>query len=125
MKAGEYGVIVTDVNGCTAQSFITVTQPNAPLTIGNAKVDKQVSCFGESDGSISVPTPTGGTAPYTVSWNTNPVQQSYSITKLKAGTYISTITDANGCSTSTSATLTEPPLLPNPCYMQAFCPSSL
>jgi hypothetical protein len=108
LKAGEYTVTVTDANGCQAQSNVTITQPNAPLSIGNAKVDKQVSCFGESDGSISVPNPTGGTAPYSISWNTNPVQKSYSIKNLKAGKYIATITDANGCITSTSATVTEP-----------------
>ena len=63
LKAGEYVVVVSDANGCIAQSLISITQPNAPLAIGNAKVDKQVSCFGESDGAVSVPNPTGGTAP--------------------------------------------------------------
>ena len=109
LKAGDYGIIVTDANGCTAQSFITVTQPNAPLVIGNAKIEKQVSCFGESDGSITIPNPSGGTAPYTVSWNTDPIKKTYSISNLKAGTYTAIITDANGCVTSVSATVTEPP----------------
>ena len=109
LKAGDYGIIVTDANGCTAQSFITVTQPNAPLVIGNAKIEKQVSCFGESDGSITIPNPSGGTAPYTVSWNTDPIKKTYSISNLKAGTYTAMITDANGCVTSVSATVTEPP----------------
>ena len=109
LKAGDYGIIVTDANGCTAQSFITVTQPNAPLVIGNAKIEKQVSCFGESDGSITIPNPSGGTAPYTVSWNTDPIKKTYSISNLKAGKYTAMITDANGCVTSVSATVTEPP----------------
>lgn len=109
LKAGEYSVVVTDANGCTAQSYITITQPNAPLVIGNPKIDKQVSCFGESDGSITIPNPTGGTAPYTVSWNTSPIKKTYSISNLKAGTYTAMITDANGCVASVSATVTEPP----------------
>jgi hypothetical protein len=108
LKAGEYVVVVSDANGCIAQSLISITQPNAPLVIGNAKVDKQVSCFGESDGAVSVPNPTGGTAPYTIVWNTNPVQKTYSISNLKAGTYTAIITDANGCNTSASATVIEP-----------------
>ena len=108
LKAGEYVVVVSDANGCIAQSLISVTQPNAPLVIGNAKVDKQVSCFGESDGVVSVPNPSGGTAPYTIVWNTNPIQKTYSISNLKAGTYTAIITDANGCNVSTSATVTEP-----------------
>ncbi|MFM6956245.1 MAG: T9SS type A sorting domain-containing protein, partial [Ignavibacteria bacterium] len=107
LKAGEYVIIVTDANGCIAQSLISITQPSTPLAISNAKVDKQVSCFGESDGAISVAIPTGGTAPYTIAWNTNPVQKTYSISNLKAGTYTAIITDANGCNVSTSATVTE------------------
>jgi len=108
LKAGEYEVVVSDANGCIAQSLISVTQPNAPLAIGNAKVDKQVTCFGESDGAVTVPNPTGGTAPYTIAWNTNPVQKTYSISNLKAGIYTAIITDVNGCNVSTSATVSEP-----------------
>jgi gliding motility-associated-like protein len=57
------------------------------------------------NGTASV-TVTGNSAPYTYSWNTNPVQTTATITGLMPGTYICTITDANGCITTQSVTVT-------------------
>ena len=58
-----------------------------------------------STGSINL-TATGGTAPYTYAWSNNTTQEDP--TNLAAGTYTVTVTDANGCTAQTSATITQP-----------------
>jgi len=125
LAEGTYIVTVTDVNGCTATLSRTITQP-AVLTMSLLKVNPTcppgalpgVCC----NGSITV-TATNGTAPYNVSWSGttsgNPAGTeiaasggTYLIPTLAAGTYNVTVTDANVCTTSTSATLTAINALP-------------
>jgi gliding motility-associated-like protein len=60
-----------------------------------------------SDGTATA-SATGGNAPYSYSWNTNPPQNNATATNLAAGTYNVTVTDNNGCSASTSVQITEP-----------------
>jgi hypothetical protein len=51
----------------------------------------------------------GGTAPFSYSWNTSPVQTTTTATGLPVGSYAATVTDANGCSfTSSSTSITQP-----------------
>ena len=72
---------------------------------------QDVSCFGSSDGEATV-TPTGGTPPYSFSWDANATNQTDSIaTGLTAGSYDVTVADANGCDSVFTITLSEPPLL--------------
>lgn len=104
---GTYTVTVQDAKACTKTAIATITQP-ALLTA--TAVPGNVKCFGGTDGSIQA-TATGGTSNYTYSWNTNPVQTSVQATGLAAGTYSLTLTDANGCTATASATISEPPLL--------------
>ena len=70
-----------------------------------SKVD--VKCNGAATGKAIVKI-TGGTAPYTYSWNTNPVQTTDTASGLTAGTYIVTITDAGLCSIKDTVTITQP-----------------
>ena len=105
LTAGSYNVIVTDSNGCSISSPITITEPAGMSATITAQTD--VFCSGNSTGSATV-TATGGTAPYSYSWNTTPVQTSATATNLAIGTYTATITDTNGCTTTTQATITEP-----------------
>lgn len=65
-----------------------------------------LTCFSNSTGTVTV-VPTTGVSPYTYSWTPN-VGTTGSLTNLAAGTYTATITDANGCHATTSATITEP-----------------
>ncbi len=97
LAAGTYTFTVTDANGCTTTVNATITQPAAALT---AVLTSQtnVSCFGSSTGSVVI-TPSGGTSGYTIT----PAQ-----TGLAAGTYTFTVTDANGCTTTVNATITQP-----------------
>ncbi len=105
LSAGTYTVTVTDANGCVAVSSATVTQPSAALS-GSTAVTSNISCFSGNNGSVDL-TVAGGTSPYTFMWNTGAVTED--LTGLPAGSYSVIITDANGCTASASATITQPP----------------
>ncbi|WP_461305114.1 Ig-like domain-containing protein, partial [Aureisphaera sp.] len=103
LSGGVYTVTVTDtVTQCTATANTTVNEP-AALSSGIAV--NNVLCFGEDTGSLDL-TVTGGTSPYTFLWNTGATTED--IDNLTAGTYSVTITDANGCTLSDSATVQQP-----------------
>lgn len=106
LAAGTYHLTVTDANTCPKVETVIIMQPSAGLTsmISNS-ID--VSCFGGNDGSATV-TVSGGTAPFSYSWNTVPVQTFATATGLKAGNYTVSISDVNGCNTSTSVAIYEP-----------------
>ncbi|MBN8680928.1 MAG: SprB repeat-containing protein, partial [Chitinophagales bacterium] len=112
LTAGTYTVTVTDANGCSSTISATVTQPTA-LNLSIAGVTN-VSCNGGSNGAIDLAV-SGGTAGYTYDWNNNgsqdPDSDPQDLSGLTAGTYTVTVTDANGCSSTISATITEPTAL--------------
>ena len=91
LMAGTYSVTVTDVNGCTSQTTVTITEPT-PLVATSSATDELLG----ADGTASV-NATGGTAPYTYSWTPGGASTP-SISGLVAGLYMVTVTDANGCS---------------------------
>ena len=104
--AGTYSVTVSDVNGITANSSVTITEPIA--LVAASVVDSNTTCNGVSDGGASA-SATGGTMPYTYSWSN--AATTASITGVLAGTYTATITDANGCSSTSATTVTQPTIL--------------
>lgn len=61
LSAGSYTVTVSDVNGCSSVSSVTITAP-AVLVATEAHTD--VLCNGGSTGTATI-SATGGTAPYT------------------------------------------------------------
>jgi len=103
LKADTYSIITSDANGCTVNSKVTVTQPSAVLSTSLSGAN--VSCKGGNDGLLIV-TASGGTSPYIYNWNTN--ASTTAINGLVAGTYVVTVTDANGCTAIANATVTEP-----------------
>ena len=96
VNAGTYNYTITDANGCTASTSLTISEPT--LLVASSANTPILCNGGTSDITVSA---TGGTAPYngTGTFTVN------------AGAYNYTITDANGCATSTSITVTEPTLL--------------
>lgn len=104
LPAGNYTVTVTDGYNCVQSVSITVTQPSL-LTAAGA-IQNHVRCFNGNDGSAQI-SPAGGTAPYSYSWNPGGYTTSSSNT-LSNGNYSILITDANGCTTSASVTLSQP-----------------
>uniref|UniRef100_UPI003F716244 T9SS type A sorting domain-containing protein n=1 Tax=Chryseobacterium aquaticum TaxID=452084 RepID=UPI003F716244 len=106
LAAGTYTVTITDANGCTGTVNATVTQP--ATSVSGTTVVTNVSCNGSSNGAINL-TPTGGTAPYTFNWGGGITTEDRA--GLSAGTYTVTITDANGCTGTVNATVTQPTAL--------------
>ena len=105
LGAGNYTVDITDANGCTTTATATVAQPDT-LAV-NVTGTGSVTCNAGSDG-VAIANVTGGTAAFTYSWNTIPIQNSDSATGLSAGSYTVTVTDFNGCTGSGSFTISEP-----------------
>ncbi|WP_299117172.1 Ig-like domain-containing protein, partial [uncultured Winogradskyella sp.] len=103
LSAGVYTILVTDNNNCTTTVQATITEPNA-LDVSIANINN-VDCSGEATGDITIST-TGGTQPYTYSWSNSAISQN--LTDVLAGSYTVTVTDANGCTVSGSATISEP-----------------
>src|SRR5690606_11854273 len=103
LTAGTWTCTVTDSNNCTASVNFTVTEPTTVLSASATATN--VSCNGGSNGAVDL-TVTGGIAPYTYAWSNSAVTQD--MTDLEAGTYSVTVTDANGCTTTTSVTVFEP-----------------
>ncbi len=105
LGAGTYSVTVTDANGCTAIGSVTVIQTSSfDINIDS----RNVSCFGGNNGQATAMV-MGGSAPYTYNWS-NSVTTALNI-NLAAGTYGVTVTDAAGCTSSKSVTITQPAAL--------------
>jgi gliding motility-associated-like protein len=106
LTPGDYTVTVTDSKGCFENILITIA--NAPPPTISIINKKDASCFGLSDGSATA-SASGGTPPYSYSWNTVPAQNTATAINLAAGTYTVTATDNNLCVVSASVQINEPP----------------
>ena len=104
LAAGQTATLKWTINsgGCAA-STSNVVLNNTVVT--NSFSQTNVSCFGGNNGLLTA-TGAGGTAPYSYVWSTGDVTQS--IDTLSPGTFTVTITDANTCSVSASASVTQP-----------------
>ncbi|MFN7014220.1 MAG: T9SS type A sorting domain-containing protein, partial [Bacteroidia bacterium] len=100
LAPGQYSVTITDAAGCSNIEIVTITQPSQ---LGGSITVIDETCSG-ANGSLTA-NPIGGTAPYTYSWNTSPVQTTQTISNLSAGIYTVTITDANNCTTTLTDTV--------------------
>ena len=108
LSAGNYSVIISDMNGCSDSNNILVNQPSNGLSISlnaNTINGYEISCYGGNNGNIITNT-SGGVGNLTFVWNSGDTTQN--ISNLTAGNYSVTITDSVGCSLSDNITLTEP-----------------
>lgn len=103
LGAGTYTCLISDNNGCTTTRTVTITEP-PPFTQSAAQTD--LTCFGANDGAINLIV-SGGTLPYTFDWNSG-MYTTEDLSGLTAGTYSVVLTDANGCTLSTTMTVLQP-----------------
>jgi hypothetical protein len=96
-----YTVTVTSAAGCTGTNTVTVyADPQITLALAGLPA----SCNAATDGQTIV-IPAGGSGSYTYSWTGG---CSTAACNVAAGSYTVTVTDTWGCSTTGSATVTEP-----------------
>jgi hypothetical protein len=98
VAAGQYGVTVTDANGCVASENYVVGQLGTTLFASSTNpVD--ATCFGVNNGSVSV-VAAGGQPPYSYTWRRDgqPIPLiGPSLINIPGGEYSVTVTDAYGC----------------------------
>ncbi len=103
LTGGTYTLVASDANGCTAQTTLGILPIPDPIVL--TATGSNPACATQT-GSIAF-TANGGTGLLALDFYgtvpTNP------ITGLTPFTYLLTATDANGCSASTTVTITEPP----------------
>ncbi len=99
LLAGTYHLTVTDNNGCIFTKYYTVEQP---LLLSATISQAGISCFNESDGSITFGSPTGGSGKFQFSidggstWMPLPgTSANFSFTGLSGGTYQLQMRDFN------------------------------
>ena len=102
MSAGLYNISIMDANGCMVQNTISVAEP--PCLQVDSITSTPVSCNG-GDGTATVYVSNGlGLLSY--NWMTSPNQVSQQADSLSPGTYIVSVSDANGCTVNGGVTLT-------------------
>ncbi|HLG34942.1 MAG TPA: choice-of-anchor L domain-containing protein [Bacteroidia bacterium] len=102
--AGVYTVLVMDANSCVP--FF----PTPGVIVHELAVTtntENVTCQAYNNGYATA-FADGGTPPYSFLWDTSPPQTTPVATNLAAGVWGVTVTDVNGCSAFTQATILEP-----------------
>ncbi|MBL0053846.1 MAG: T9SS type A sorting domain-containing protein [Bacteroidetes bacterium] len=100
---GTYTVTVTDAAGCTTSMSKVVGAPTAIVIVTDSTTN--VTGMGGTNGAAYISV-SGGTSPYTYTWNTIPVKTTQDVTGLGAGTYTVTVMDASGCISQKSIVIT-------------------
>lgn len=117
--AGSYTAEMTDANGCTATTNLTINEPSALNAVVQTTID--VTCYGDCDGSLAA-LASGGTPPYTYLWNDPGAQTTQTATGLCPGTYDCIVSDANGCNFVITGTVGEPlEIILTSSDVDAFC----
>lgn len=91
VSAGEYSVVVTDINGCMIEGVYRLVE-RASNTFNITTED--VFCFGDNTGKAFI-SGSGPGAPFTYNWSNSEVGDS--AVMYSAGTHSVVITDANNC----------------------------
>lgn len=103
LSTGSYTLTVTDSFGCTTNESVDVIALSLPAI---AEVHQDATC-GLANGSIDL-TATSGQTPYNYTWSTGETTEDLS--NIQSGNYTVTLTDANGCATTTDVLINDTPL---------------
>jgi len=86
LTTGNYTLTAVSAQGCLRSQVYSVTQP---LIINGI--------LSESNGTLTISSITGGTPPYTFTWDNFPGETGNTLSFGNPGTYTVTITDSRGC----------------------------
>lgn len=110
LSQGTYSATILDANGCS--QFVIIQMNNIPAGVATISNTTSSDCFASCTGTATVSMGGSGTPPYAYSWdNTNADITSIATGLCGGTTYTATATDANGCISQTTTTLTDPPTL--------------
>ncbi|MFB6307330.1 MAG: M43 family zinc metalloprotease, partial [Flavobacteriales bacterium] len=104
LSAGDYVVAVEDSNGCTFKDTATVNNITGPT--GMTFSVSNETC-GNGNGQVEVTGVTGGTSPYTYSFEGGAFDTTTTYSNLSSGTYTMTVKDDNGCTYSDSSIIVD------------------
>ena len=99
LAAGTYSVTVTDVNGCSAVTEFTLNSQSPEIVLSETHTNAGCGVTGSIDLTV-----TGGVEPFTFAWSN--LAGTEDLMDLDAGTYVVTVTDANGCSLTSTVEIT-------------------
>lgn len=108
LAPGSYTVTITDENGCTVDVSLDIVSPE--LLEATLVSTVNVSCFGGADGEITIDA-VGGVVDYEFSIDGGAFVPGGTFTDLTAGSYDFEVRDANGCLSTITVDITEPPAL--------------
>lgn len=103
LAAGTYEVQAVDLGApyCAALTKeVIIDRPEVVLTASNSTT--QPDCGGAFNGAVNLNV-VGGTQPYDYAWSNGATTQD--LASVSSGTYVATVTDANGCATISTAVL--------------------
>ena len=122
LAAGIYRGQITYKSHCHAEETFVLAEPDAvdvrmsPLTDYNGMA---ISCSGKADGALTANASGGTGGAYQYRWGSGDTGPQ--VTGLAAGTYVVTVSDANGCEGVAQATLEDPePLETSVSVLSAF-----
>ena len=105
LSAGSFDLLVQDENNCETIETVQLEEPDE-LILTDQTTD--ASCNESCDGTLSVQA-SGGTQPYSFVWDDGTM--SSQLNGLCAGEYIVNMSDANGCASELSLSVSAPPLV--------------
>jgi gliding motility-associated-like protein len=105
-QEGIYSLQVTNEFGCVETDEVNVAL-NDDVPVGDLLIS-DITCFGTNDGAIFFENVTGGSPPYSYSFNGGDFSSQSTFSGLGPDSYTLIVQDANGCFSELAIDLTEP-----------------
>lgn len=120
LGVGTYTIEVIDSFGCSDSGVSSIVQANDPVL---GTISSSLSGCSSPSGSLNIGAPVSGNAPFVYSLNGSIPQAAGLFTGLAPANYTITVTDANGCDVSDTASvfLQDNPVIGNVINSQAIC----
>ncbi len=109
LYAGIYTLTVRDLNGCKITEEIEITEPD--VLTSTAATSTPASCVGNTDGTITAGTVSGGNGGYQYSIDNSTFNSTGIFTNVPAGSYVIFIKDSKGCATQSDVVVNAPEAL--------------